>query len=189
MRDNRRSRAAAHQRCCDRENPQRGLSAGARLPRCAGVLPGQATMRSSNVSSGKSVSLTVLRADGNPRIMHARRVAGDERVPPIEVAPLLHEPVGAGRRQPGEAAHALRRELHAIRHEAAAVLVVLAAAALPVEQLAGDVGPGDLAGVDVFQLVQTAPPAPIAERFPLRMASSRRAISAARRGCRPSGDI
>ena len=52
-------------------------------------------------------------------------------MPPIEVAPLLHEPVGAGGRAARSGFDALRRELHAVRHQPPPVLVVLAAAAFP----------------------------------------------------------
>ena len=65
-----------------------------------GNFPGHLTTRSSSVSTGQSFSLTVPSADRHAGNMHALGIAGDERVPPIEVAPLGDQPIGAGRRQP-----------------------------------------------------------------------------------------
>ena len=115
-------------------------------------------------------------ADRDAGLVHSRRVAGDERVPPEQVPPLCHEPVGAARRQPVDLGQRRGRERNAVRHLVAAPFVIAAAAGLQVEEAAGDVGEGKLVGVLVAQLVQAAPAAAVTQRFPLVAASSRRAI-------------
>ena len=64
-------------------------------------------------------------------------------MPPVEVAPLVDEALGAGRRQPRERAHLVRRQLHAIGNLCLPVRVVAAAAGVAVEEPAGDIGPRD----------------------------------------------
>lgn len=88
-------------------------------------------------------------------------------MPPGEPAALGEAAIGAGVRQPAVILGALRRDLEAIGHARLAVLVILAAAGVSVEQPAGDVGVIDPRRVLVLQLHQTATPAAIAERFPL----------------------
>ena len=72
--------------------------------------------------------------------VHGVRVAGDQRVPPVQIPPLGHQPIAAGRRQPGEPAHVARGQPHAVLHLGLAVGVVGAAAGLAVQQPAADVG-------------------------------------------------
>src|ERR1700682_2310993 len=56
--------------------------------------------------------------------MHGFGIAGDERVPPVKIAAVGDEAVGAGRRQPGDVAYALRRQLHAILDEPRAIGII-----------------------------------------------------------------
>lgn len=93
-------------------------------------------------------------------------IPGNQRVPPVEVAPLVDEPVGAGGRQPADLRHGVGRQTDAIVHGLLPVLIVLAPAAVPVEQRAGDIGPGDFAGIPILELVQAAPAAAVAQAFP-----------------------
>jgi site-specific recombinase XerD len=60
----------------------------------------------------------------------------------------------------------MRGQPHAIRHLAAAVLVIGAARAAQVQQLAGDIGHVDVAGVLILHLVEAALAATVAQRFP-----------------------
>lgn len=73
---------------------------------------------------------------------------------------LRHQPVGAGRRQPGKRAHVGRRQPDAIGHARKPVGVIRAAAALRVEQPAADAGPVDFAGILVLQLERQHLPQP-----------------------------
>ena len=100
--------------------------------------------------------------------MYAFGIAGFERVPGVQVLAGGHQPIGAGL---GEPAHGLDlggRQRDAVGYIALPFRVVGAAAGLPVEQPAGDIAIGDFAGIDVFQLVQAAQAATVAERFPFR---------------------
>lgn len=99
--------------------------------------------------------------------MDGRRVAGDERVPPVEVAAFIDQPVAAGGRQPGDIRHILLGQLHAVRHEIPAVLIAGAAAAFAVEKLAADRGEIDIAAIPFLDLVETTEAAAVAEAFPL----------------------
>lgn len=105
-------------------------------------------------------------AHGNAGFVHRFAGAGDERVPPGEPAALGETAIGAGMRQPAVILGALRRDLEAIGHARLAVLVVLAAAARPVEQPAGDVGVVNPPRVFILELHQTTAAAAVAERFP-----------------------
>src|SRR5690606_13265054 len=90
-------------------------------------------------------------AHGYTRRMHRLRIAGEKRMPPVEVPALLDEPITAGRRQPAQRLHLLDRQPYAVRHMALAVGIIGASAAVAVEQPAADVGPDDLAGILVFE--------------------------------------
>ena len=85
-------------------------------------------------------------AHRDARRVHALRIAGDERVPPVEVAAGAEQPVGAGRRQPVELGEIFGGQPHAVVDARGAVRVVAAAAGVAVEQAAADVGEMDLAG-------------------------------------------
>src|SRR4029079_19545745 len=99
--------------------------------------------------------------------VHGVRIARHQRMPPVEVAPLRQEPVGAGRRQPGNLPDIARRELDAVRDLLTPARIIAAAAGLRVEQPAADVGEHGVAGVDVLELVEAAAPAAVAQALPL----------------------
>ena len=87
----------------------------------AGVVGGEPHQMSSSItkssqsSSATSYSATIRPRSDTPGPVHALGIAGDQRMPGLEVAPLVHQPVGAGPRHPGE--HAL--EVVAVEHHAA----------------------------------------------------------------------
>ncbi len=84
--------------------------------------------------------------------MHRLGIARDQRVPPGQILLLMDQFVGAGFRQPIDAAEISRGQLHAIRHDVLAIGVVLAAAAAKIELLAGDIGEQHLVGIGIAQL-------------------------------------
>jgi site-specific recombinase XerD len=76
----------------------------------------------------------------------------------------------------------MRGQPHAIRHLAAAVLVIGAARAAQVQQLAGDIGHVDVAGVLILHLVEAALAATVAQashssRFSVEMGRSQKFTS------------
>ncbi len=99
--------------------------------------------------------------------MNRVRVAGDQRMPPVQIAPFGNELVAAAWRQPVQGPDILRRQSHAVRHFVRSVRVILTGTQSCIEKRAGDVGEVDLARVLVLELLQTAPPAAIAQAFPL----------------------
>src|SRR5687768_18606441 len=95
------------------------------------------------------------------------RSAGDQGVPPIEVLLEVDQSVATGLGEPVHLGHHLWGELDAVRHDLLAVLVVPAARRLGIQKLAAGVGLGELAGALVFELVDAAHAAAIAELLPL----------------------
>src|SRR6185312_8293148 len=79
----------------------------------------------------------------------------------------VDQAVGTGLGEPVHLGHHSWGELDAIRHDLLAVLVVLAARGLGVEQLAAGVGLGELARALELELVDAAHAAAVAQRFPL----------------------
>ena len=67
-------------------------------------------------------------------------IAGDQRMPPVEVLALGEEHIGAGRRQPVDGFEGFRRQAHAIVDLFEPVRIVAAAAGFAVQQPAADVG-------------------------------------------------
>ena len=114
-------------------------------------------------SSGLSDHLAPNR---NPGAMDRFGIAGNERMPPEQVFSFGDQPIGAGRGQPSAASREFRSYPDAVGHAIAAVAIIAASATALVEQPAGDVGVRDLACMDVFQLEQATPRAPVAQRFP-----------------------
>src|SRR5207253_1628899 len=55
-------------------------------------------------------------ADRNAGCLHGSRIAGDERVPPLEVLAFTYQPIGTGRRQPRDPADLRWRQPHAVGH-------------------------------------------------------------------------
>jgi len=89
-------------------------------------------------------------------------------MPPVKRPVLGHQTIGAGWRKPAHCRHGARCQGKAIGDLFVPVGIVAAAAGVLIEEPTGDAGPVDLAGAVVFQLVQTAAPAAIAQRFPFR---------------------
>src|SRR5690606_11896686 len=92
----------------------------------------------------------------------------DEVMPCGQRLTLTPQAIGAGAGEPAYRLHLLRCQAHAIRNEAAAILVAGALPAVPIEQAAGDIGGIDAAGILILRLVQAAFAASVAQRFPLR---------------------
>ena len=99
--------------------------------------------------------------------MHGLRVSGYQRVPIEKIPSLGNQPVSAGVRKPAKRWHDVGRQLHAVVHIALPVCVILAAACFEIEKSAGDIRHRDVAVVFVFELMQTAFAAAVAQRFPL----------------------
>ena len=89
-------------------------------------------------------------------------------MPPAKIVTLVEKAIGTGLGEPREAADIAGREFHAVRDVVLPVAVVRALARSKIEQLAGEPGDGDFAGIFILKLDQTALPAAVAERFPLR---------------------
>ncbi|EOQ80274.1 hypothetical protein K652_12161 [Pseudomonas aeruginosa VRFPA02] len=99
--------------------------------------------------------------------MDPLRVAADQMVPERQVLAFGNQAIAAGRRQPLELVGLRRGELDTVGDETDALGVVGAAAALQVEQLAGDTRVVDAAVVLVLELLQAAQAATVAQRLPL----------------------
>src|SRR5882757_11378649 len=106
-------------------------------------------------------------AGRDSRLVHGFRVTRDQGMPPVEVLLQMDQPVGAGLGEPVHLFHNLWGELDAVRHDLLAVLVVPAARGLGVQKLAASVGLGQFPGALVFELVDAAHAAAVAQRFPL----------------------
>ena len=87
-------------------------------------------------------------------------------MPPAKVFTLVEEAIGAGLGKPRETADIAGRKLDTIRDMVLPVAVVRASARSEVEQLAGEPGDGDIAGILILELDQAALPAAVAKRFP-----------------------
>src|SRR5262249_22872116 len=102
--------------------------------------------------------------------MHRVGVTGHERMPPEEIALLMHEAACAGLRQPIEFGHVLRRPFDAIVYKLLSMGIIGTAAGAGVEQFARDVGEINLTGVFIFEPDKAALAAAIAQAFPLLLA-------------------
>src|SRR6266567_9285053 len=118
---------------------------------------------------GRHVVLQVLdpAADRDSGLMHRLRIAGDERMPPVQVLALGDQAVAAGRRQPADLRDRLRGEPDAIVDPFGAMPVVPAVARPGVEQAAAYVGEIDVFGLLLLELDEAAAAAAVAEAFPL----------------------
>src|SRR6185436_9079814 len=101
-----------------------------------------------------------------PCLVHGFPASGYERMPPVEVAPLVDQAIAACFRQPVHSAHDLGGQENAIRDFGLAVYVIRTLAGAGIEQSAGDGGEVNLFGVFVFELVQATAPATVAQAFP-----------------------
>src|SRR5262249_557318 len=90
-------------------------------------------------------------------------------------------PIAAGRRQPLDIVDIVGGQPDAIGHQVAAVPVVLAPAAGAIEQAAADVRIIDSTGVLVFELVETAAPAAVANALPFGGRHLRQSLAAPKR--------
>src|SRR5665213_1328886 len=100
-------------------------------------------------------------------------ISRNQGVPPVKVTPFRHQPIAAGRRQPRQARHILRRQRLAVGYALVTVRVVAATARVAVEQMTCHVRPCDLAGVFVLELVEAAAATAIAKRLPFGSAHFR----------------
>src|SRR5690348_1970741 len=98
--------------------------------------------------------------------VHTVGIAGEQRMPPVEVAALREEAIGAGRRQPTKLADVFRLQADAVVDLVRAALIVAAAAALAVEQTATDIGEVDSAALLLFKLDEAAASAAVAQALP-----------------------
>ena len=80
--------------------------------------------------------------------------------------------IGAGLWKPVERVEAFTVKGYAIGDAFAAMLVIGAAAVSPIEKAAGDIRRVQLAGLLVFELVDTAAAATVAQGFPLAAVES-----------------
>src|SRR5580698_11558324 len=111
----------------------------------------------------KSALRDRLAADRDAGPVHALRVAGDQRVPAWQRLAFMQSSVGAAEGHPPQVIDVAGREFDAVRHVALAVLIVVAAAGVGIEQLAVYPGRDDLAGVLVLEADQTAKSASVAQ--------------------------
>src|SRR6202140_4171558 len=105
-------------------------------------------------------------AHGNAGFVNRIGIARNKRVPPVEIAALRHELVAATRRQPVQGADVFRRQPDAVRNQLKPIRIVLAGAQSGIQELAGNVGEIDLAGVLVLKLFEAAPRTAVAQAFP-----------------------
>jgi hypothetical protein len=100
-------------------------------------------------------------------LVHRRGIAGDERVPPVEVVPVRQPAIGTGWRQPDDPIDVSGRKPDAILHLGCPIGIVVAAAGLTIEKAATDIGKIGTRGIiGIFQLDQAAAPAAVAEALP-----------------------
>lgn len=99
-------------------------------------------------------------------LMNGFPVAGDEMVPPVEIASLVHQAVSTSRRQPIARDDTFRREADAILDDGFSVRIVAALAALAIEKAAGEVCVFDFPRVIVLEFQKAAEAASVAQAFP-----------------------
>jgi len=105
-------------------------------------------------------------AHGNAGFMHRIRIAGNQRMPPIEITALGDQLVTATGRQPVQGSHVLRREPDTVWNLVGPVRIILAGAQPGIQQSAGNMGEIDLAGILVLELLEATPRAAVAQAFP-----------------------
>lgn len=91
-------------------------------------------------------------------------------MPVIKRLALVQKPVGAGPGHPiGNIGQVRGRQNHAFGHQCLADVVLAAAAGFVIQQAAGHPGQFHFTRIGIFKLVQTAFPAPVAQRLPLAL--------------------
>jgi hypothetical protein len=104
---------------------------------------------------------------GNAFMVHRIAITAHQVMPQGQVLAFTDQSIAAGRRQPAEFFGLARRELDAVRHKVTTVRVVGALAGFQVQQFAGDARVIDRVVLFIFELLQAAQTAPVAQRFPL----------------------
>src|SRR5262245_60659524 len=94
-------------------------------------------------------------AHRDSRLVHGVGIARHERMPPIKLASLVNQSIGASRRQPRNLTNVVVCERNAIFDQYPTKAIGFAAAALVVELPAGHVGPIDFPAVLVLELHET----------------------------------
>ena len=79
-------------------------------------------------------------AHRDPGGVYGLGIAGDQWMPPIQIVPLGQQRIGAGRRKPFNLFEVFGRQTDAIVDQVQPILVIPAAAAVPVEESATDIG-------------------------------------------------
>lgn len=92
--------------------------------------------------------------------------SGHQRVPLRETAAFGETAVGTGPRHPGEIRQILRLQDDAVRDVLKPFGIIATATTTQIQKPAGDVGVIDSASVFVFEFVQAATTAAVAQRFP-----------------------
>ena len=106
-------------------------------------------------------------ANGDTGGMNRMGISADQGVPVGQWFALGHQAVGAGFGQPAQFDDVGRRQRDAVGYQAVAVTVFPATAGLWIEQITGDPGVADFTGGGMLELLQAAPAAAVAQRFPL----------------------
>ena len=99
--------------------------------------------------------------------VHRLRASGNQIMPFRQGLTGCTEPIRASLGQPVQGIEIVRIELHTIRDELHAMLVIEATPVAPIKQLAGDVRRVEDSRVFVFELVDATATATIAKRLPL----------------------
>ena len=100
------------------------------------------------------------------RFVNRLTTARHEMMPVLERFARGAQPVGAGRGQPSERVEAAALKLDAIIDQFLAARIIAALAGATVEQFARHVGGVELARLIIFEFVQAAAPAAVAQCFP-----------------------
>ena len=110
-------------------------------------------------------------AHRNARLVHGLRIAGNQRMPPVQIAPFGEQTIGTGGRQPNNAPDIARGEPDAVLHLRGTIGIVATAAACPIEQSAAnirEIGPARIVGI--LELDQAAAAAAVAQALLLGIA-------------------
>ena len=128
-------------------------------------------------------------AYGYSRFSHGFGPAGNQGVPPGEAFSFVQQAVGAGFGKPAKPANIIGGQGHAIGNPGGAVRVIGALAGFEIKQLAGGTGVDEFARILVFQLVQAAAAAAIAQAFPFSPAHLRKGLGFPERGFGRHGSV